>query len=168
MIRLTYRFFRYYLYSILLFKNLVSQRVLFANKPRISRKNKIQFTGKDIYIGHNCHFGANVEFHNKVMVASQVSFVGGDHEFSTIGCYITDSGRAKIQDIEVFDDVWIGHGAIILHGVKLHKGCIIAAGSVVTKDVDDYSIVGGNPAKLIKMRFSEKEIVEHQNKLPNN
>lgn len=53
------------------------------------------------------------------------------------------------------NDVWIGQNAIVLNGVKIGDGAIVAAGAVVTKDVDPYSIVGGVPAKIIKKRFSE-------------
>ena len=60
------------------------------------------------------------------------------------------------------DDVWIGYGSIIMSGVKIGKGSIVAAGSVVTKDVIPYAIVGGNPARLIKMRFKEKEQLKHE------
>lgn len=57
-------------------------------------------------------------------------------------------------DINIEEDVWIGSNSCILSGVRLGRGCIIAAGSVVTKDVAPYSIVGGVPAKLIRMRFT--------------
>ena len=63
-------------------------------------------------------------------------------------------------DIIIGNDVWIGLNAIILPGVKIGDGAIIGAGSVVTKDVDDYEIVAGNPAKLIRHRFSSSEINE--------
>lgn len=63
-------------------------------------------------------------------------------------------------DIVVKDDVWIGYRSVILSGITIGQGAIIAAGSVVTKDVPPYAIVGGNPAKVIKYRFSEKEIAE--------
>ena len=59
------------------------------------------------------------------------------------------------------DDVWIGARVIIIHGVSIGRGSIIAAGSVVTKDVAPYSIVGGVPARLIKMRFNKKEQLIH-------
>lgn len=61
--------------------------------------------------------------------------------------------------ILIQNDVWIGRGSTIMGGVTIHNGAIIAANSVVTKDVEPYSIVGGNPAKIIKYRF-EKEIVD--------
>jgi serine acetyltransferase len=58
-------------------------------------------------------------------------------------------------DIIVEDDVWIGMKAIICSGVKIGRGAIVATGSVVTKNVEPYSIVGGNPARHIKYRFSD-------------
>ncbi|AUB31107.1 CatB-related O-acetyltransferase [Spiroplasma floricola] len=63
-------------------------------------------------------------------------------------------------DTVVENDVWIGYGATIMPGVKIGNGSIIAAKAVVTKDVKPYSIVGGNPAKLIRMRFDENKIKE--------
>lgn len=56
------------------------------------------------------------------------------------------------------NDVWIGYGATVLNGVHIGDGAVIAAGAVVTKDVEPYSIVAGNPARLIRLRFQEKEI----------
>ncbi len=61
-------------------------------------------------------------------------------------------------DMEIGNDVWIGQEAMILSGVKIGDGAVIAAGSVVVKDVGDYEIVGGNPAKNIKFRFSPNQI----------
>ena len=63
-------------------------------------------------------------------------------------------------DIVIEDDVWIGYGAIILSGVTIGKGSVISSGSVVTKDVEPYSVVGGVPAKEIKKRFS-KDIIDY-------
>ncbi len=56
------------------------------------------------------------------------------------------------------NDVWIGHGATVMAGVTLHNGCVVAAGSVVTRDVPPYAIVGGNPAKIIRYRFDDDTI----------
>ena len=64
----------------------------------------------------------------------------------------------KGSGIELEDDVWIGYRATILDGVKLHKGCVVAAGAIVTKDVPPYAIVGGSPAKLIRYRFDDDTI----------
>ncbi len=61
-------------------------------------------------------------------------------------------------DNEVRNDVWIGHNATIMPGVKIGSGAIIGACSVVTKDVPDYCIAAGNPAKIIRQRFDDKTI----------
>lgn len=61
-------------------------------------------------------------------------------------------------DVILEEDVWVGSNAVILSGVHIGRGAVIAAGSVVTKDVPPYSIVAGVPAKVIKMRFDDKQI----------
>src|ERR1700755_188695 len=62
----------------------------------------------------------------------------------------------KSHRVHIGHDVWIGHGAVILPGRKVGTGAVIAAGAIVTKDVPPYTIVGGNPARPIKRRFSEQ------------
>ncbi|BFV60826.1 CatB-related O-acetyltransferase [Kitasatospora sp. CMC57] len=61
-------------------------------------------------------------------------------------------------DTVVGNDVWLGHGATVMPGVRIGNGAIIASGSVVTRDVADYAVVGGNPARLIRSRYSEEDI----------
>ncbi|MPQ33285.1 CatB-related O-acetyltransferase [Clostridium estertheticum] len=107
-----------------------------------------------LYIGNFCSIAPNVQF-----------ILGSDHPYN---CISTFPFKVKILgeqyeaiskgNIEVFDDVWIGYGAIILSGVKINQGAIIAAGSVVTKDVPHYAVVGGNPARIIKYRFDKRII----------
>lgn len=88
------------------------------------------------------------------------------HDFMTIMHDDTEEQMRKtylehsIYPLPVIgNDVWIGYGAMVLNGVSIGDGAVVAAGSMVTKDVPPYSIVGGNPARIIKMRFSE-ELVE--------
>lgn len=66
----------------------------------------------------------------------------------------------KKNDVLIGNDVWIGYGALLLAGVKISDGAIVAAGTVVTKDIPPYAIVGGNPAKIIKYRYNEQQIKE--------
>lgn len=94
-----------------------------------------------------------------------------DHDFSNVGKSIKDSPwigdkdydfKGKGQKIIIEQDCWIGFGAIIVTGVKVGRGSIVAAGSVVLKDVEPYSIVAGNPAKVVSRRFSDAQIAEHE------
>lgn len=66
-------------------------------------------------------------------------------------------GEAPLRKVTIKDDVWIGTRAIILPGITVGKGAIIGAGSVVTKDVPDYAIVGGAPARVLKYRLTESD-----------
>jgi acetyltransferase-like isoleucine patch superfamily enzyme len=63
-------------------------------------------------------------------------------------------------DIIIGNDVWIGAKSTIMSGVKIGDGAIVAAGALVTKDVEPYSVVGGNPAKLLKYRFDKQQIAD--------
>lgn len=154
---LIYSLIKKSLYSIALGKNLIKHDVVLANKPRISRKNKLILNGKHIYIGYDCHIGADLIIKNKVLIASNVSFLGGDHRFDVPGKFIMDSGRNVCKQIIIEDDVWIGHGVTVMHGVVLGEGCIIASGSLITKDVPSFTIYGGVPAKKIRSRFLKAE-----------
>lgn len=109
------------------------------------------FLDTKLQIGSYCSIAPNVQF-----------LLGGEHQINSISTYpfkVYEFGYAREAgskgDIVVKDDVWIGINAIICSGVKLGQGCIVAAGAVVTKDVEPYAIVGGNPAKVIKYRFDE-------------
>lgn len=110
-------------------------------------------------IGNYCSIATNVTI-----------LLGGEHQgqwittypFKTISNFNinTDYNEHKSKgDVIIENDVWIGANSTILSGVIVGNGAIIGAGSVVTKDVPDYAIVGGNPAKIIRFRF-EKEIID--------
>ena len=105
-----------------------------------------------LYIGSYCSIAPNVRF-----------LLGGEHQIKSISTFpfkVMSFGETREAgskgDIVVKDDVWIGEGAIICSGVKIGQGAIVAAGAVVTKDVEPYAIVGGNPAHFIKWRFDEE------------
>lgn len=111
--------------------------------------------GRDFFCGRNCHISCHAIIGNDVMLASFVSLVGGDHRIDNITTTMNKSGRDDIKTIIIEDNVWVGHGAIILHGVRISSGSVVAAGAVVTKDVPPNAIVGGNPARLIRYRKTQ-------------
>lgn len=104
---------------------------------------------------------------NYVSIAPDVIFfLGMNHQISTATTFPFYSKLIKRSAIDavskgplvVEDEVWIGTGTRIFSGVRIGKGAIVAAGSIVTKDVPPYAVVGGNPAKIIRYRFKEDVI----------
>ena len=128
--------------------------------------------GDNFYIGRYSQIECNAIIGDNVILGNHVALVGKyDHNYEQIGVPIRLASQIRDRDyqgkgldskIEIENDVWIGYGVILMSGIKIGKGSIIAAGSVVTKDVMPYTIVGGNPAKFIKDRFSKEEINEHE------
>ena len=112
--------------------------------------------GKHCSINHNNIFQAgkacaSITLGNNVLTAANVMFIAYSHSWDdrTVPIMEQDCYDASIL---VEDDVWIGHGATILAGVRIGQGAIVAAGAVVNKDVPPYAIVGGVPAKILKYR----------------
>lgn len=99
-----------------------------------------------------CHIGAFV------MMGTDVTVITRNHRFDRTDVPMMKQGFEDEKPVYIGDDVWIGDRVIILPGVHIGNGCIIAAGSVVTKDVPRYTVVGGVPAKVIRARFSEDEL----------
>jgi acetyltransferase-like isoleucine patch superfamily enzyme len=147
----------------------IGKNVIFDPFDKIGYKNVS--IGNDVFIGPGVTLSASeshITIGNKVMFGPNVTMMGGDHNHSIIGKYMFDVKEKNIDDdqpIIIKDDVWIGANAIILKGVTIGEGSIVAAGALVIKDVEKYSIVGGVPAKHIKYRFSNDQLMDHINKL---
>ena len=123
-------------------------------------KYLFDFTGDKLIIGKFCMIASDVTFimnganHLSEAISTYpFAIFGGDWANAMEGKEYPTKGNTTIGN-----DVWIGYGATIMPGVHIGDGAIIATKSVVTKDVEPYSIVGGNPAKEIRKRFSEKTI----------
>lgn len=142
--------------------NLAEVELIKQSKVKIGRNTygtiNIHSSGnknEGLVIGDNCSISSHAHF-----------LLGGEHDYSYITtfpykeliCGLGEESKTKGRII-IHDEVWIGCEALILSGVTIGKGAIIAAGAVVVKDVPPYAIVGGNPAKIIKYRFSE-DIIE--------
>lgn len=109
-----------------------------------------------------------LEIKKFVSIAQNVTFVlNAEHNINTISTYPFKVKLLKLCESESFgkgniivdDDVWLGYGATVMSGVHIGQGAVVAAGSVVTKDIPPYAIVGGVPATIIKYRF-DKQIIE--------
>lgn len=106
------------------------------------------------YVGPNCILYPKVKIGDYTMLANNICIIGGDHNFKQPELPIIFSGRDVLESTIIGKDVWIGAYTRIKTGVSIGDGSIIAMGSVVTKDVEPFSVYGGVPAKKIKDRFS--------------
>lgn len=126
--------------------------------------------GENCYIGRYSQIECDAEIGHNVIMANMVAFVGRyDHHFQHVGTPTRLAMQIRDPDYDwkghdlkvvVGDDVWIGYGAIILSGVTIGEGAVVASGAVVTKDVEAYMVVGGNPAKPICPRFADEAELE--------
>jgi acetyltransferase-like isoleucine patch superfamily enzyme len=123
------------------------------------------------YIGTNCHL-ERTTIGKFTSIAPEVICGMGSHPLHFISTYPgfyaknptgsvwfgSEHFVEEFLPVEIGSDVWVGTRAIIVGGVKIGHGAVVAAGAVVTKDVPAYAIVGGVPAKILKYRFSEEFI----------
>ena len=108
--------------------------------------------GDNSGIGINAKITSSVTIGSNVMMGPNVSIYTSNHKFDRTDIPMIKQGNSETKPVSIENDVWIGANVIILPGVTIHEGSIIAAGAVVTKDVECYTIVAGNPAKVIKKR----------------
>jgi acetyltransferase-like isoleucine patch superfamily enzyme len=125
------------------------------------------YSYETIFVGNNVDLGfrpiliatrSSITIGSNVMFGPEVTIRGGNHRFDIPGIpmvAVDDSMKEADDDrgVVIGNDVWVGTRAIILHGVTIGDGAVVGAGSVVTKDVPQHSIVAGNPARVIRARF---------------
>ena len=126
----------------------------FSNNVRISRYAVIYSTDAKVFIGE------------KVGIAPYLKIITGNHRFDKVGHFVFDGDYEKRpeddKDVIIEGDSWFGINVTILAGVTIGRGTMIAAGAVVIKSCPPYSIIGGNPARVLKFRFTVDEILEHE------
>lgn len=133
-------------------------KIVLEGRNRIGASCVIQgsgrlIVGKGSFIGEFVVIGCNesISIGSDVMIASAVTIRDTDHNHSLSKAKMIDQGMLTLP-VVIKDNVWIGHGAVILKGVTVSEGAVIAAGAVVTSDVAENAIVGGVPAKVIGVR----------------
>lgn len=150
-------------------ENSFIQNSLLEDNVQINRSNMIvnstigaySYTGMNTVIKH-----ASVG--KFCSISWNVSVSGGGHNYNAITPHpftqlpsfgiVSDKTDIEIKKIVIGNDVWIGMNSCILQGITIGDGAVIGAGSVVTKDVPPYSIVAGNPARILKYRFDSEMI----------
>jgi len=111
---------------------------------------------------------ASLTIGNYVVFGPSPTIITGDHRTDVIGEYmflVDDKSPESDLPVVIEDDVWLGARVIILKGVTIGRGSVVAAGSVVTSSFPPYSVIGGVPARLLKPRFTPEEIELHEKKL---
>lgn len=122
--------------------------------------------GNQVYVGKDVHIEANYRIGDYCLIANRVAIIGRhDHDFTAVGFPVRFSpwvGSKRFQsqyeneETVIGDDVWLGFGSIVLSGVSIAQGSVIATRSIATRDVPLYLISAGAPAKVIGQCFSER------------
>ena len=127
--------------------------------------------GSNIYIGPGAYFSSShsfIKICSNVMFGPNVLLLGGNHKIDVIGEYmfnVEEKDEFTDAPIIVESDVWIGANVVVLKGVTVAEGCVIGAGSVLTKSTKPYSIYAGNPARFIRSRFTDADVIIHKSRL---
>lgn len=134
--------------------------------------------GSHVYIGKQVHIEANCEIGDYCLLANRVAIIGRhDHDFAAVGYpmrYAPWIGSKRLpspyidEKAVIESDVWLGYGVTVLTGTTIGRGAVVAAGSVVTKDIAPYAIAAGVPARVIGQRFADDAtIARHEAAIKN-
>jgi maltose O-acetyltransferase len=151
---------------------IIARKIKFKRNNFLSKGVNVEWHGgaisdpQNISIGNHIYFGPGASIHGRggisiadgVIFGPRVTIHSSNHNYESGQCVPYDGGVC-LRPVVIEEAVWVGDGAMICPGVRIGRGAIIAMGSVVTRDVPSYSVVGGNPAKVIKRRINP-EITE--------
>ncbi|MDR7252080.1 maltose O-acetyltransferase [Nocardioides sp. BE266] len=157
---------------------------MIPHRPRFARHgSRFFFDPSGTYSYGNVSVGYNVNLgHRPTLIAAQsriiigdnvmfgpdVSIFGGGHNISVVGTPMIDVIWKRGDEdlgVSIGNDVWIGTRAVILRGVDVGTGSVVAGGAVVSKSVPDYAIVAGNPARVVGHRFTLDEAISHETQM---
>jgi maltose O-acetyltransferase len=108
--------------------------------------------GDNSGLGANCHVPDNIQIGKNVMMAENCCILARNHKYDRLDIPMIQQGVTEKKPVVIGDDVWIGRDVIFTPGRIVKTGSIIAAGCVLCRDFSEYSVIGGNPSKLIKQR----------------
>lgn len=148
------------------FNFIKSQTLKVFSNTRIG-KRVVYYPGVSIHPGRNLFIGDDVDFAygvilttsggvsigDRTLIGYRTQILSSNHVIPDSTDPIFSAGHSR-KSVRIANDVWIGANCVILPGVKIGEGCVVAAGSVVTKDLQSWGIYAGVPAKLIKLRFN--------------
>ena len=137
-----------------MFLRSIGKNVFIANNFHCIHPENVSI-GSNVFINHHVELSTHsspIIIGDNVQLAPYVTLMSAMHEYANTDIPMIQQTGFISKPITIEDDVWIGLRAIILPGVTIHKGAVVGAGAVVTKDVPSYAVVGGVPAKLIKFR----------------
>lgn len=125
---------------------------VWLNGGRASGDGVVLTIGDGCYLGRFCHINAahDVTIEDRVLIADRVYISDVDHEYRRPGVPVIAQGICSKGRVHLKTGCWIGAGAVILPGITVGRNAVVGANAVVTKDVPDFAVVGGIPAKLIK------------------
>lgn len=124
--------------------------------------------GDNSGIGVNCNIRGPASIGDNVMMGPDVVFLSHNHVADRTDIPMVQQGLTPKEPVIIGNDVWIGMRSIFLPGIIVGNGAIIGAGSIVTKNVEPYAIVAGNPARLIRYRIEPKDRIQHEGQRKSN
>jgi maltose O-acetyltransferase len=121
-------------------------------KGAMFNRHRIVSLGHRSGIGIDCRLYGPVQIRDDVMMGPEVVIYASSHDYSDVDTPMIGQGRQTDRPVLIDSNVWIGTRAIILPGVRIGEGAIVGAGAVVTRDVPEYAVVAGNPARVVRDR----------------
>jgi acetyltransferase-like isoleucine patch superfamily enzyme len=137
-------------------KLVAGSNVQFGPGALLSPPTRLE-VGNNFATGADLHVSTNLVVGDDVLISSKVAFVGNDHRIDLPEQTVFWSGRLPENTVYLEGDNLIGYGTIVVGNVRIGRGAIVGAGSVVTRDLPPYTICAGVPARVLKPRFPDSE-----------